>query len=85
MTTPERDKLHLCRLKNGPDWAEMTTEEQEEEWDFLRGVFDRRMRKDGYTPERRPTETVETDEATGGVLLRISAWCTRDVEDGQPA
>lgn len=83
MTTTERDKIHLCRLKSGPDWADMTAEEQEEEWEFLRGVFDRRMSNGGYTPERQPTETVETDKATGDVLLRITAWCTRDAE--QPA
>ena len=72
------DPILLTRVVRADDWNNRTTEQQETEWDFLREAFRRRAAaaKSGDAPELwigLPVETVDYDEGTGDVILRMQA------------
>lgn len=72
------DKITVCRVVRGDDWEAMDGNQEQEVWNFLRGVFARRAEAAGYQIETSPIETVEVDDATGSLLLRIQSVGTRE-------
>jgi len=75
----ERARVMICRLVRGEDWEKGGADGQRAERQFARAVFDRKVVAGGWTPEDRPKETTEFDDDSGGVFLRVSAPCTREV------